>query len=279
MADKITNFEDYVNREGKSGRDEAPVGRPAEGAGAESSQSGDKQKVDPGLTQEILQIEIEDPLQFFTEEERREYYRQQNGAAEDETAVQEPRRPAGEPEGAAEKESREREPGRREERPVRPRRRAEDDYDQEEYPDEEFDEEFDEEEYRDEDESSGVNMDLVVRAASIITGLIILVFIGFALKVKVYDRYFAPDPDQVEAPAPTAIPEGYTEKNDTVIVTGASSLNLRSVPSTESKDSIVATADEGTELKRIAVSSDGSWALVEYQGQQVYGAMKYLKEK
>ena len=123
-------------------------------------------------------------------------------------------------------------------------------------------------------------MNLVVRVGSILTGIVILVVIGMVLKVKVFDRYFAPDPDEAASQVvAVAIPAGYTEKNDTVVVSGASSLNLRSVPSTGSDDSIVAKADEGTELKRIAVSDDGSWALVDYQGQQLYGSMKYLKEK
>ncbi len=120
-------------------------------------------------------------------------------------------------------------------------------------------------------------MNLIVRIASIITGIIILAFIGFALKVKVYDRYFAPDPDEVEvvATAP-ALPEGYTETNDVVVVSGAKSLNLRSTPSVESDDFIIGQVNEGTELNRIAVSSDGKWALIDLNGQQCYGSMKYL---
>ena len=100
------------------------------------------------------------------------------------------------------------------------------------------------------------------------------------LKVKVYDRYLAPDPDEAPVTAvATALPAGFIEKNDTVVVTGASTLNIRSVPSSESKETEVGMVPEGDELKRIAVSEDGSWALVEVDGQQVYASMKYLKEK
>ncbi len=402
MADKIANFEDYVNKENKhpdseaqveekpvdvvsesggvgdagavhgSSADEATDGIPKSGgvrdAGAvhgsseigavddlprsseigavedrpKSSEIGTTGRIDPGATQEILQIEIEDPVQFFTEEERQEYYAQRrkeeidqrikrkvaeareaeradradrgdraerddrpgrDGRAERadrgdradraeraEAEREEPRRPErparDERRGAdkpakddrREKPARQDKPVRdeRQERLARDERRRQDFYEEE---DSEYDEGFDDEEYQDEDEpSGGVNMDLVVRVASIITGMIILVLIGFVAKVKVYDRYFAPDPDETEQVV-VSLPAGYTAKDDTVVVSGASSLNLRTVPSTSSSEYIAATADEGTELKRIAVSEDGSWALVEYNGQQLYGAMKYFKVK
>ena len=84
------------------------------------------------------------------------------------------------------------------------------------------------------------------------------------------------DPDE-ETVVVSAIPAGFTEKNDTVTVT-AENLNLRSSPSSESKDTIVTAVSKGTQLKRVAVSSDGSWALVEYEGNQLYASMKYLSE-
>jgi CRISPR/Cas system-associated endonuclease/helicase Cas3 len=148
--------------------------------------------------------------------------------------------------------------------------------------DEEYDEEYDDEEYDEEyqeEDKPGINMNLVVRIASIITGVVILAFVGMFIKVKVFDRFFAPDPDSQTQTVIQAIPVGYTEKNDTVVVSGASFLNLRSAPSTGSNDTIVAQVSEGTEIKRIAVSDDGTWALLDYNGQQLYGSMKYLKAK
>ncbi len=334
MADKITRFEDYVNKEARRPHDavdEAREDSAAQKSSRESKEPEDSaaqkssretKEPEQGLTQEILSIEIEDPVQFFTEEERQEYYAQMRRKetedrirrrTEEERAamrreqekelknIAERREP--DLKGAAERPDREKKvsvsengdekrnraerrddekrplaerPGKPSaERPVRNNRR--DTMQPESYEDD-YDEEFDDEEYMDDDESSGVNMDLVVRIASIITGVIILVFIGIAVKVKVYDRYFAPDPDETETVV-ASLPAGYTATDDTVIVTGASSLNLRTVPSTGSKEYIAETAPEGTELKRIAVSEDGSWALVEYNGQQLYGSMSYLRVK
>ena len=214
MSDKITSFEDYKNK--------AVTPEP--------------------VSQDTMNIEIEDPYQFLSAEEREEYIRQRQ---------KEQYEPEDEP-----------------------------DYDEEYDADEEYD---GDEEYYEEDEDGDdgdASMKLVVRIASIITGVVILAFIAMLLKVKVYDRYLAPDPD--EAPAASvavAIPAGFVEKNDTVVVTGASTLNIRSVPSSASSETVVGMVPEGDELKRIAVSEDGSWALVEVDGQQVYASMKYLKEK
>ena len=89
---------------------------------------------------------------------------------------------------------------------------------------------------------------------------------------EIIDKYLK-DPDEQQTVV-TAIPDGYRETNDTVTTT--TDLNLRSVPSSAEKTTIKAVAPKGTSLKRIAVSEDGSWALVEYEGQQLYGSMKYL---
>lgn len=134
--------------------------------------------------------------------------------------------------------------------------------------------------YEEEDDSGGsAGIELVVRIASVITGIIILAFIALLVKTKIVDRYVVPEPvedERVETVA-IALPEGYTAKNDTVVVSGARSLNLRTVPSTGSDDSVAAVVSEGDELKRIAVSDDGKWALVDYNGQQLYVSMKYLE--
>lgn len=196
-------------------------------------------KKDLSETTEINNIEIVDPYNFFNAEEREEYFKErQKESLED-------------PEDDYVEED------------------YEEEYDEEDYEDAEEDEEDEEDEER-----GGITPELLVRIASIITGVFILVMIAFAVKVKVFDKYLN-DPDEQQTEV-TALPSGFVEKNDTVTVSGASSLNLRSGPSTDSAK--IGTVDEGTQLKRIAVAEDGSWALVEYEGQQVYASMKYLKE-
>jgi hypothetical protein len=245
LSDKITSFEDYKNK--------AVTPEP--------------------VSQDTMNIEIEDPYQFLSADEREEYIRQRQ-KEQGESAPKEQER---------DREEERPRPEERRKRPSEPRRRPpREQYEPED--DQDYDEEYDcDEEYYEEDEDGDdgdASMKLVVRIASIITGVVILAFIVMLLKVKVYDRYLAPDPD--EAPAASvavAIPAGFVEKNDTVVVTGASTLNIRSVPSSASSETVVGMVPEGDELKRIAVSEDGSWALVEVDGQQVYASMKYLKEK
>ncbi len=270
MSDKIASFEDYVKRDASNEHKEAePEVKPAATSSDVTEKDTFASSKEP-VSQETMEIEIEDPYQFLNADEREEYIRQRQKDEQEQKRKESVRRAA---EDSARKNP---QPDREEVRPTRePVRRR-----KYEEPDEEYDEEYDDEEYRDENDRGGVDMNIVVRVGSILTGIVILVVIGMVLKVKVFDRYFAPDPDEAASQVvAVAIPAGYTEKNDTVVVSGASSLNLRSVPSTGSDESIVARADEGTELKRIAESDDGSWALVDYQGQQLYGSMKYLKVK
>ena len=202
MADKITNFEDYKKK-------------------------GNEEDID---------IQIEDPYNFFNEQEREEYFRERQKEIQHNPSDDEPR----------------------EDEPVT----DEETYDE--------DEEYEEEDTAD----NSFPIELFIRISSIITGIVILAFLAIVVKVKVFDRYFAKDPDEIQTEAP-ALPAGYTEKNDTVKVT-AKSLNLRTVASSESDATIVTAVPEGTELKRIAVSEDGKWALVEYNGTWVYASMKYL---
>jgi hypothetical protein len=243
LADKITNFSDYKKRE---------------------PEKKEEVKKDLSETTEINNIEIVDPYNFFNAEEREEYFKERQKESLEETKKEHHK------EDARREEPRREEP-RREER----REDPEDDYVEEDY-----EEEYDEEDYEDaeedeeDEERGGITPELLVRIASIITGVFILVMIAFAVKVKVFDKYLN-DPDEQQTEV-TALPTGFVEKNDTVTVSGASSLNLRSGPSTDSAK--IGTVDEGTQLKRIAVAEDGSWALVEYEGQQVYASMKYLKE-
>ena len=106
-----------------------------------------------------------------------------------------------------------------------------------------------------------------------------MAFLAIVAKVKIYDRYFAKDPDEEQVVvSELALPSGYTEKNDTVVVT-AKQLNLRTVDNSQSDSTIVTAVPEGTELKRVGINADGTWALVEYNGTRVYASMKYLSEK
>ncbi len=249
MADKITNFSDYKKRESEKAEKKNEIN------------IEEKETVrDISETTEINSIEIVDPYNFFNEEEREEYFRE--------------RQKADSPITEKEEEQEESEKPVKEKKTVRKKEpEVEDDYD-EDYDDEEFDEEYDEEGDDEEDEkaSSFITPELLVRIASIITGIFILAMIALVVKEKIYDRYFY-DPD-TQTTVEIAIPEGYTQTDDSVTVT--TDLNLRSVPSTESKEYIKEVVSKGTVLKRIAVSDDGSWALVEYNGQRLYGSMKYL---
>ena len=225
MADKITNFEDYKKR-------------------------GNGEDID---------IEIEDPYDFFNEQEREEYFKERQ---KEQSENRQRSTDAGKEqlEGMSRKADEEKD--------------FYDDCDDNEDIDEEY-EDY-EEDYEEEEEKGGFPIELFVRISSIISGILILSCIAIVVKVKIFDKYFAPDPDE-ETVVVSAIPAGFTEKNDTVTVT-AENLNLRSTPSSESKDTIVTAVSKGTQLKRVAVSSDGSWALVEYEGNQLYASMKYLSE-
>ena len=247
MGDKITNFSDYKKRESSAGRDIQK----------------DKPK-DLYATTEINNIEIEDPYSFFTAEEREEFLREQ---AKRESLAH----------SRNEKDDSDESKEDYENDVIEDDEEVDEDYDDEnEDEDDEYYEDYEEEEDEeddDDDENSGISPEFLVRVASIITGVFILAMIAFVVKVKVIDRFIG-DPDTQQTTV-AALPAGYNETNDTVVVT-AQSLNLRTVPSTESDSYIAAKVSNGTSLKRIAVSNDGNWALVEYNGQQLYGSMKYL---
>lgn len=218
MADKITNFEDY------------------------------KKKGNVEDTTDI-DIQIEDPYNFFNEQEREEYFQERQKEL-----------------------SKEKEKTAPEHKPIRP---VDEDYDEE--PDDEYDEDDNEDGEDDAEDEGGFPIELLIRISSIITGILILAFLAIVAKVKIYDKYFAPDPDEVQT-VQVALPAGYTDKNDTVVVT-AEKLNLRTVDNSQSDSTIVTSVPKGTELNRVAVNSDGTWALVDYNGQRVYASMKYLTEK
>ena len=160
MSDKITRFEDYRNKAVKP----EPV------------------------SQDTMNIEIEDPYQFLNAEEREEYILQRRK----ELAEDAPKEPQRHPEEKPREDRPREERPRQERRPRDPepvRRPPREQYEPEDEPD--YEEDYGEEDYDGEDydeDEGGINMNLVVRIASILTGIIILAFIAMALKVKVYDR-------------------------------------------------------------------------------------------
>ncbi len=272
MADNIRNFNDYRK----------------------------KANLDKQETEEI-NIEIQDPLDFLSDSERAEYYRTQQEAmdkereslSEDspeyyfdddvsqkpekekeihhaEEQVHEKREPVHKKEAVQNKESAgspvekkkahtEKEEHRKNETEHRKaRHRVEDE------------EWFDE----DEDREGGINPYILVRIASVFTGVVVLVFLAMLFKVKIYDTYLKPDPDDITGIVEVGMLDGYTYVDDTVTTT--TELNLRNTPSTASDDFIVTMVPKGTVLERKAVSDDGTWAQVLYDGEVLYCVMKYL---
>ncbi|SFC88471.1 SH3 domain-containing protein [Butyrivibrio sp. YAB3001] len=246
MADKITNFEDYKKK-------------------------GSVEDTD-------IDIQIEDPYNFFNEQEREEYFQERQKEANAEALKKEAEREEiieakekEEPRNGDESEKeaslsfREKKSGKRREAVKR------------EEPDS-YEDDYDEEADEEEASEGGFPIELFIRISSIITGIVILILLGIVVKVKFIDKYFVKDPDEVQTVV-AALPAGYIEKNDTVVVTAAVSLNLRSVDNKDSDTTIVTSVSNGTELKRLAVKEDGTWALVEYNGSKVYASMKYLSVK
>ncbi|WP_408069755.1 hypothetical protein [Butyrivibrio sp. JL13D10] len=255
MSDNIRNFNDYRK---KINRDEQAT--------------------------EEINIQIQDPLDFLSAEEREEYYRTQHEAMDrerqaldedsdefyfdedfhiEEPEVHEEERK--EPEPAIRKRSRP-EPEKEKSQAIRKRTAKEAVKEKKRQPKTKAGNEED-----DEDEIIPL---IIVRISSIITGIIILVLIGLIFKSKVYDTYFRPELDE-EAQVETVVGElaGYTRTDDRIVTTAA--LNLRNTPSVASDDFIVVQVPEGTVLERVCVSDDGEWAQVKYEDQLLFCVMKY----
>lgn len=273
MADNIRNFNDYRK----------------------------KIKNEEQFTEEI-DIEIQDPLDFLSADEREEYYRTQHAAMDkeresiskdspefffdDEDSEQAVQQPV---------ERRERESGRSEQRkseprksesksPVKERPVSKKEKKKEDKPSkenkrairkrakEEYYEDIDED-----DNEGGIDPMLIVRISSIITGLVILVLIGMIFKAKIYDRYLTPEyinDEDTQIVVKVALPDGYTETSDKVITTV--DLNLRKAPNTDDDALIATQVPKGTTLDRVAASDDGKWAQIKYEDQVLYCVMKYV---
>ncbi|MFT3985734.1 MAG: SH3 domain-containing protein, partial [Lachnospiraceae bacterium] len=90
-------------------------------------------------------------------------------------------------------------------------------------------------------------------------------------------QYLTTDMNYKTANTPTVeSPESgmsFTAVSDTV--TPKIQTNLRTVPSTESADTVVATVSNGETLQRTGTSSKG-WSRINYNGQTVYAVTSYL---
>lgn len=90
-------------------------------------------------------------------------------------------------------------------------------------------------------------------------------------------QYLTTDMNYKAANTPTTEnPEAgmsFTAVNDTV--TPKIQTNLRTVPNTESADTVVATVSSGEALQRTGTSSKG-WSRISYNGQTVYAVTSYL---
>ncbi|SDB54955.1 hypothetical protein [Butyrivibrio sp. INlla16] len=254
MADNIRNFNDYRR----------------------------KNRNDEYFTEEI-NIEIQDPLDFLSADEREEYYRSRQAEMDrereslDEDSPEfylddEDHEPVSvEPESPREKpryiRKRARELEREEQ--VREERVKKEKVKKEKVPKEKVHKERRE----GNDNEGGVDPLIIVRISSIVTGLIILALIGMIFKAKVYDKYLRPDPDEEQTEVQVGELAGYTKTGDKIVTTA--DLNLRNTPSTASDDFIVVQVPEGTTLDRVAVSDDGEWAQVSYDNQLLFCVMKY----
>ena len=222
-----------------------------------------------------MDIQIEDPFNFLSPSERDEYLKAQNKAKEEQQAkatIEEPQPKENVQNVVAQEQAAYNNAPIYQQSNVDDSNRYEDDYDDDEdYEDEDYDDDYDDRRPR-----KKVNPEKIVRIASIVTGILILILIASILKANVFDKIFGSEEVETEVVS-VSLPGGYTATNDTVVATA--DVNIRSVPSTESSDYIVTAIVKGTELKRLGVSDDGYWAYVEYNGQQLYCSMKYLEVK
>ncbi|RKM54897.1 SH3 domain-containing protein [Butyrivibrio sp. X503] len=300
MADKITNFEDYKKKSVEEPVEKVEKTEPVkEKTETPVKKEEPVKKPDLSETTVINGIEIEDPYNFFTEEEREAYFRERQKAESGNKQLGKE---------TVKDERRESVPKKDPEKPIRPRRersrrdyyeddvreddRYEDDirrrdydyYEEDDY-DRDYEDDYDDEEY---DESEDKMMRIVVRIASIMTGIVILTLVCVVLKTSVFDRLLHKDPEEqvteetqenpegaAEEPKTFEIPAGYNQVDDTVTVI-TNDLNLRNKPKNEEGSEVVAVAKVGTQLKRVAVDGGGYWAIVEYEGQYLYASMNYL---
>ena len=225
-------------------------------------------------TKEISDIKIEDPLNFLTAAEKEAYIRAQDAGRmrarrEELSRTQELQRL--EEERIAEEHRRSKEQAELAARRARARKRRAI-------------------ERRREEREKELRNERIVRIASIVTGTLILIAL-LVIGASYVKSYFddRAEEDQIAADADgsvlpeeeedgggaSALPEGFTAMNDTVKTT--TDLRLRSTPDSSVDNNIVTTATKGSELKRTGINDAIGWSQVNYNGQTLYCASKYLE--
>ena len=109
----------------------------------------------------------------------------------------------------------------------------------------------------------------LIRIASSITGILILVLLVFIIKVRVIDPFMAGRDDSDGSEFASTVVSGGEQ------VVTLSGLNLRSSPEATGKDNIVATVSAGTTLTR--TGEENGWSEIDYNGRTLYCASKFLQ--
>ncbi len=116
------------------------------------------------------------------------------------------------------------------------------------------------------------NGDIVTRTATGSNGWSRLIYNGQTVYAKTQLLTTDLEPPSTSANVTVNGIEFYPHED---LVTAKEETNLRSVPSSESSDTIVATIQNGTYVKRIGMSERG-WSRLEYEGQIVFAISSYL---
>ena len=109
----------------------------------------------------------------------------------------------------------------------------------------------------------------LVRIASSVTGILILILLVFIIKVRVIDPFMAGRDDSDGSEFASTLVSGGEQ------VVTLSGLNLRSAPESTGKDNIVATVSAGTTLTR--TGEENGWSEIDYNGRTLYCASKFLQ--
>jgi len=109
----------------------------------------------------------------------------------------------------------------------------------------------------------------LIRIASSITGILILILLVFIIKVRVIDPFMAGRDDSDGSEFASTVVSGGEQ------VVTLSGLNLRSSPEATGKDNIVATVSAGTTLTR--TGEENGWSEIDYNGRTLYCASKFLQ--
>ncbi|MCM1283655.1 MAG: SH3 domain-containing protein [Muribaculaceae bacterium] len=117
--------------------------------------------------------------------------------------------------------------------------------------------------------------------------LLIAAIVGAVFLVRKKLAADQPDTQDTQASQSTEISGAPTEDTGTEtetepepepkpVMCTTTGVNLRAEPNTECE--VLTVLTEGTQLELIGQEQDGSWAIVDYQGQVGYVSMDYLEE-